>query len=553
MLRPQPLPPVPEETARVARAALSPSHPYLRLADELGELFADEGFADLFPTHGQPALAPWRLALATILQFAEGLSDRQAAQAVRSRIDWKYVLRLALDDGGFDGSVLREFRGRLLAHDATTRLFDTLLAWCRERGLIKARGRQRTDSTSVWSAVRGLNRLELVVEALRHALNTLAVADPAWLQGQAQAEWVDRYARRADRERVPDKPAAREALTLAVGADGYALLQALHDPDTPPWLREIPAATMLRLVWLQNDTRTDAEVRWRTEQETPPAARFISSPYDEDIHLAFRRNMHWIGDKIHLTEACDDDQPPLIIHVETTTAPVADGDMTPVIHAALEKEELLPREHVVDTGYLDAALLVSSRREYGVDLVGPTRLDHHGQAQEHTGFALEHCRIDWDKQQAACPEGHVSNSWTPAVDRRDNQVIKVTFSGRDCRRCPSRARCTRSAKQYPRRTITIRAQEEFDALLAARQRVRTGAYRAVYAKRAGCEGTLSRGVRRCRLRRTRYLGQERVHLGHLLTATGRNAVRLGAWLAGAPRAKARSAPFATLMGGSPPL
>ncbi|HEY7062124.1 MAG TPA: IS1182 family transposase [Chloroflexota bacterium] len=553
MLRPQPLPPVPVETARVARAALSPNHPYLRLADELGDLFADAGFADLFPAHGQPALAPWRLALTTILQFAEGLSDRQAAQAIRSRIDWKYVLRLELDDGGFDGSVLSEFRGRLLAHDAATRLFDTLLAWCRERGVVKARGRQRTDSTYVWSAVRGLNRLELVVEAMRYALNTLAAADPAWLHGQARAEWVDRYARRADRDRLPDKPAAREALALAVGADGYALLQALRDPDAPPWLREIPAAAMLRLVWLQNYTRTDAEVRWRTEQETPPAARFISSPYDEDVHLAFRRNMHWIGYKIHLTEACDDDRPPLIIHVETTTAPVADGDVTPVIHAALQEEELLPREHVVDTGYLDAALLVSSRREYGVDLVGPTRLDYHWQAQERTGFALEHFQIDWANQQAICPEGHISNSWTPAVDRRDNQVIKVKFSGRDCRRCPSCELCTRSTKKYPRRTITIRAREEFDALLAARRRVRTGEYARTYARRAGCEGTLSRGVRRCRLRRTRYVGQERVHLGHVLSATGLNFVRLGEWLAGTPRAKARSAPFATLMGGSPPL
>ncbi len=553
MLRPQPLPPVPEETARVAHAALSPNHPYLRLADELGSLFADERFADLFPTHGQPALAPWRLALATILQFAEGLSDRQAAQAVRSRIDWKYVLRLELGDSGFDGSVLSEFRGRLLAHDATTRLFDALLAWCRERGFVKPRGRQRTDSTYVWSAVRGLNRLELVIEAMRHALNTLAVADPAWLRAQAQAEWIDRYARRADRERLPQKSAARDALALAVGADGYALLGALHAPDAPPWLREVPAAVMLRRIWLQNYTRGEAGAVWRTEQDTPPASAFITSPYDEDVHLASRRTMHWIGYKVHLTEACDDDQPPLIIHVETSAATTADGDLTPTIHAALAEEHLLPREHVVDTGYLDAALLVSSRREYGVDLVGPTRRDYHWQAQERTGFALEHFRIDWDKQQAICPEGHTSNSWTPAVDRRDNQVIKVKFSGRDCRRCPSRELCTRSQKKHPRRTITIRTREEFAALLAARQRVRTGEYAATYAKRAGCEGTLSRGVRRCRLRRTRYVGQERVHLGHLLTATGRNAVRLGEWLAGTPRAKARSSPFATLMAGSPPV
>jgi len=551
MLRPQPLPPVPEETARVARAALSPNHPYLRLADELGELFTDERFADLFPTHGQPSLAPWRVALVTIRQFAAGLSDRQAAQAIRSRIDWQDVLRLALD-GGFDASVLSEFRGRLLAHDATPRLVDMLLAWCRERGFVKAGGRQRTDSTYVWGAVRGLHRLELVIEALRHARNSLAVAAPAWVRARADAAWVDRYVRRADDERLPDKPAARATLALAVGADGDALLRALHADDTPPWLRTVPAAETLRRIWLQHDTRDDDAIQWRSAGGRPPAARFVSSPYDEDVHLAQHRSMHWIGYKVHRTASCDDGQPPLIVHVETTTAPVADGDMTPVIHAALKEERLLPREHVVDTGYLDAELLVASREEYGVDLVGPTRLDDHWQARERTGFALEHFQIDWERRQATCPEGHVSNSWTPAVDRRTNRVITITFSGRDCRRCPSRERCTRSQKPYPRRTSTIREQEEFAALLAARQRVRTGEYRATYAKRVGCEGTRSRGVRRCRLRRTRYIGQARTHLGHVLTAVGLNFVRLGEWLAGTPRAKARSSPFATRMAGSPP-
>jgi transposase len=226
--------------------------------------------------------------------------------------------------------------------------------------------------------------------------------------------------------------------------------------------------------------------------------------------------------------------------------------MTPVIHAALKAERLLPREHVVDTGYLDATLQVSSRREYGVDLVGPARLDDHWQARERSGFALEHFRIDWDRQQARCSEGHTSNSWTPAVDRRDNQVSTIKVAGRDCRDCPRRALCTRSTKPYPRRTLTVRAREEFDALLGARQRVRTGAYKATDAKRAGCEGTLSRGVRRCRLRRTRYLGQERTHLGHLLTAGGRNFVRLGEWFASTPRAKSRSSPFAMLMAGAAP-
>ncbi len=167
MLRDHPLEPVPTETARVAQAAFPAGHRYLRLADELGTLFTDELFAPLYSSLGQPALPPWRLALVTMLQFAEGLSDRQAADAVRSRIDWKYVLRLDLDDPGFDVSVLCEFRGRLVAGNVEYLLFDHLLAWCRARDLLGAGGRQRTDSTLILAAVRALNRIEVVGEMMR--------------------------------------------------------------------------------------------------------------------------------------------------------------------------------------------------------------------------------------------------------------------------------------------------------------------------------------------------------------------------------------------------
>jgi transposase len=180
MLRPMPIEPIPPDTARVARAAFPKGNRYLRVADELDSLFTDEVFLALFPPHGQPALPPWRLALVTILQFAEGLSDRQAANAVRGRTDWKYVLRLELTDPGFDGSVLSAFRTRLIAGAAEYRLLETLLTWCRDRQLVKARGRQRTDSTHVLAAVRALNRIEVVGETLRHALNTLAVVAPEW-------------------------------------------------------------------------------------------------------------------------------------------------------------------------------------------------------------------------------------------------------------------------------------------------------------------------------------------------------------------------------------
>src|SRR5215218_6789605 len=157
-LKRNPVQPVPEETVRVARAAFRKGNPLLSLRDELGAIFADADFADLFPRLGQPGLAPWRLALVTLLQFRENLPDRQAAEAVRARIDWKYLLGLELTDPGFDHSVLCEFRSRLLAGSAEERLLGRLLEACQARGLLKARGpRQRTDATHVLASIRTLN------------------------------------------------------------------------------------------------------------------------------------------------------------------------------------------------------------------------------------------------------------------------------------------------------------------------------------------------------------------------------------------------------------
>jgi len=292
----------------------------------------------------------------------------------------------------------------------------------------------------------------------------------------------------------------------------------------------------------------DGTLRWRTgEGELPPPATFISSPHDRDMHFARKREATWIGYKVHLTETCDDGLPPLITHVETTPASTVDGEATPRVHAALKERDLLPHTHVVDTGFLDADLLVASRREYDVDLLGPTRLDDHWQARERTGLAAADFRIDWDKREAVCPAGHTSLRWTPAVDRGTNAVIKIKFSSRDCGPCSCREQCTRSRKRSPRRTLTVRADAAYHALQEARARARTPAYAAGYAHRAGIEGTLSRGVRRCGLRQARYLGIAKTRHQHFLIAASLNMIRIGEWLLDRPRARTRVSAFARLM------
>ena len=292
-LRPSLAGAVPESTAMVARAAFPRGNPYTRLRDTLGTVFTDQQFAALFPSHGQPAEAPWRLALVTLLQFAENLSDRRAADAARSRIDWKYLLGLDLADPGFDASVLSEFRGRLVTGGAEALLLDTLLALCREQKLLVPRGRQRTDSTHVLGAVRSLNRLGCAIETMRAALNALAVAAPDWLCEQADPAWVDRYAKPADDYHIPLGEAARRAYAEEVGRDGDALLVAIAASDAAAWLREVPAVMLLRQVWMQNlcqmpaeaasrrdgTAASDAVVRWRTMVEGfPTSLLMVASP-----------------------------------------------------------------------------------------------------------------------------------------------------------------------------------------------------------------------------------------------------------------------------------
>ena len=454
-------------------------------------LFTDDAFLALFPTHGQPAQPPWQLVLVTILQFAEGLSDRQVAHAVRSRIDWTYVLRLELTDPGFDASVLSEFRARLIAGAAEYLLFDRLLIWCRDRRLVKARGRQRADSTHILAAVRALNRIAVVGETMRHALNTRAVAAPERLRAVSPPDWRDRYARRAEDDLLPTAQAARVALTLTIGHDGWRLLATIDHAEAPSWLREVPAVAILRQIWMQNYWWDGAQLHSREADHIPLAAQCISSPYDSEAPYARKHTTPWVGYQGHLTETCEDELPHLITNVDTMIDPASDGAATPKIHAALQQRDLLPATHIVDTGFLDAELMVESREHYGVDLLGPTRLDYHWQAREGAGFDAQHFQIDWDQQHATCPAGKASISWTPVMDTRDNPGSKMKFSTKDCRHCAKLAPCVRSKKRYPRRTLSIRPQPQYQALQTARQREATPAIQAEYARRAGIEGTIS--------------------------------------------------------------
>jgi transposase len=205
--------------------------------------------------------------------------------------------------------------------------------------------------------------------------------------------------------RTPLGEEARRTFAEVIGTDGSRVLTAVYDATAPDFLREIPAVETLRQVWVQNYTWTEGKMTWRSSEDIPPASRYIGSPYDTEAHYSKKRSTTWVGFKVHLTETCEKDAPHLITHVETTSAPVSDDARTAAIHEALKRKDLEPSQHSVDTGYVDAKLLVESQQDYQIDLVGPTRRNHQWQANQQLGFDADHFLIDWHAEQATWTAG----------------------------------------------------------------------------------------------------------------------------------------------------
>jgi transposase len=556
-IQPAPIDPVPDATIRVARAAFPKGNPYLTLRDQLGVIFQDDDFIDLYPATGQPSLSPWRLAWVTILQFRETLSDRQAAEAVRARIDWKYFLGLELTDPGFDFSVLSEFRDRLLAGSAEERLLDKLLEGCQAHGLIQNRGQQRTDSTHVLAAIRVLNRLELVGETLRAALNDLARVAPEWLQDIAPLAWYERYSKRIEDSRLPREQSKRDAYAQTVGEDGFALLDALEADAAPAELRDLPIIDTLRRTWHRHyecsDKRTTKkgeggkrQVRFRANRELPKAAEGIESPYDIDARYRNKRDTQWTGYMVHVSETCEVQAPHLLTHVHTTAASVHEAKCTDDIHQGLLDKALAPGDHLVDAAYVSADLLVQSVQDYGIDLRGPTRPDVSWQVHVEGAYRPDDFHIDWEQQWAHCPQGKQSISWTERLDAHDRPFIQVQFSQRDCTPCDHRALCTR-IKSSQARVLKLHPQPQHEAFKAAQAWFESDEGKHQYRRRAGVEGTISQGVRAFGMRRSRYRGLDKTHLQNVAIAAAMNVDRLVAWFDGCPRAQTRTTRFAALM------
>ena len=563
-MKPAPLPEPDPQVAAAIRAMYHgprkvPVPLSVAIRDKLGGWLHDEDFASAFGVRGRPGYSPVVLALVTVLQQAENLTDRQAADKARDSQAWRYLLGLKAGDQGFDHTVLSEFRAKVAEAGLERVVLDALLERLKEEGLVKAGGKQRSDSTHVAAAVAALNRLELAGESVRAALEALAASHPAWTKSVIDDSWMRRYGTPVTSWRPPMTEKKRDELAVAYAQDGYALLGAVYDPASPHWLREIPAVQVLRTVLLQNYVITVDEngrevVRRREKSASeggdglPPGDKRIASPYDADARWSVKREEFWLGYKLHITETCDDQLPcgcggycrkgcaaaalpNLITDVATTPATVTDNAMTSVIDDRLAARELAPARHYLDSGYLSAEILVNERRRHGIALVGPLLADTSAQARAGSGYALADFAADYGNQVVTCPQGKTSVSWSPCVQNGKDKIA-VKFSPADCGPCPARNLCF-TGRSRNRRQLSLNPRDLAEAQAASRADEKTRSFQADYARRAGIEGTMAQAVRHG-ARRARYRGLSKTRLEHAFMAVALNLIRLHAYWTGTP-------------------
>jgi transposase len=183
---------------------------------------------------------------------------------------------------------------------------------------------------------------------------------------------------------LPKEAAARTRMAEAMGEEGAALVTVLYKAAPAAALRRLPAVETLRQVWVQQFVQEEKQRAWRAVADLPPGAVLIVSPHDVEARASIKRDTHWTGYKVHLTETCDADLPQLVTAVHTTPATTPDALVTAQVPAVLAQRDLLPAEHFLDSGSRSAALLVSSAAQ-GITLVGPVPPDTSWQARTPGG------------------------------------------------------------------------------------------------------------------------------------------------------------------------
>lgn len=506
---------VPEDTAALAGPLFPLPNIYHQIGDRFDDLFPDQGpFVRLYCTTGRGAIPPLLLALVTVFQMLEKVSDRTAAEWVVSRMDWKYALHLSLTYPGFHFTDLSAFRQRLVDHEEERLVFDDLLGKLKALGLIQSRSQMRTDSTHIVGLIERLNQFELVTESIRGVLGASDKLARAWTEATIPAVFYETYGQR--QSTFGRKEHELGADLQQAGQDGAWLLVQV-DQSAPQVVRDLSEVHILRQVLAQQFPQG---TNHPPATPRPGGGEIIESPHEPEARRGTKRDEHWLGFKVQVTETCEPNQPHLITDIDVTSATANDSPELPHIQDRLQARDLVPREQFVDQGYVSGEYIVKSQNR-GIDWVGPAPADTH----PDNGFRQADFQVDREARQVTCPVGEVSRVWSERVTVEDEPpTIEVRFSAATCQACPAFGVCTTSRQG---RSLELNAYRE--ALEARREEAHTETFQQRYRIRAGIESTLSELVRGHGLRRARSRGQAKMLLQACLTAAAANLKRVVRW------------------------
>lgn len=518
---------IPEQTRQIVESWLDKKSVFSFLGQHVDEIISDEDFADLYAQTGRPGVNAMILTLVTVFQFLEDFPDRIAADRVRSRMDWKYVLRQDLTWSGFNYSDLCYFRKRLSENDQEALVFEKVLVYLKANGHIKKRGKQRTDATHVLARIRNMSRLELVLETMRLALSELVSEDGKWFLNNLPPSYSERYQEKRYDYRM--KTEELEKLMKQVGQDAVWLLEQL---EQQPQLADLEALQLLARVLneqFKGESASEVEIdpdadcddgtsQPKKKTEAKKATKdTIQSPHEPEARYAKKRGKGWQGYKVQVTDTADDDKSHFITDIEVRPANENDNQALDAIQERLKERDLSPEKQYVDQSYMGGKHIASSR-EHGIDLRGYVQANASSKAE---GFRLQDFEVDIAQAVVTCPAGKQSIRWSQVKGTKG--VAYRAFFGKQCRACPffNAKQCTTNTSG---RRLDISLHH--DELQKRRSEMQDPAFHKEMQIRHGIEGTISELVRKHGLRQARYRGRVKMQFQAYFTAVAFNLKRL---------------------------
>jgi transposase len=498
---------IPREILTWGESHLKPDSLYRVVGEQLYTFISWEELHSMYSSTGRPGINPVILSLVTIFQFLEDVPDRVAASFVETRLDWKYALHLPLDDSGFHYSDLCNFRKRLYAHDKATLIFDQLLEKIRSMGYLKKRKHQRSDSTHVLAKVCHLSRLENLSEGLRLALGAIEQSDSIYYQEKLPSSYRERWEVKLNDYRMTDKE--REESLNRIGHDIHWLLNILAGTS----FVELPEVDVLSTLFAQNFTVESQKIHLR--EDCVDCKEKIQTPHDPEARYATKRDTHWTGYKIHVTETANDEgEVNFITDITTSNASERDNEALSQIQENTASRDVKPEEQYVDKAYVTGDNLADSQ-EHGIHLMGEASpLTNKGL------FTADDFIIDTQAMQATCPSDCKSTSWNQLETGKFAGDIQISF-GSQCQTCPWRDKCTTNKTGRK-----MRISQHHNLMKQRRAESMTDSFREAMKRRPPIEGTISEMVRSHGLRRSRYKGILKTHFQNLLIGAAMNLKRL---------------------------